>query len=528
MQIDTTTPMTLDASTPQAELERILASRCFRSRKALRKFLRYIVEESLAGNATHITQQNIAIKGLGRHKSFDDFDNPLVRVQAGRLRKQLEDYYATEGRFNPMRIELPVGSYRPVFHQHISVPTEPEHYLSQGPTVVCIPRNFVADDSIGWSFINRLTRDYVTALTQFSFCQVKFVDETPWQQVNWPEDAWLKYNADFALFFDLHAENKSYSLKCSLVHSHNSQIVWAHSFPLTAELATLTLIFKRIAHDTIGFERGIAQDYWVRQLLASGKPIAAHHQVVATYRQYGWNISLETFRTSLRTCEQRLEKFPHDVLALIIYADHCRAEYVLKYHEITSLYTRTAHTVDALLQLAPSNAYSHFFHAMYCLFMEDYDACRAALEQAQAINPLDTHLNILSGLCYMGLGDWKMGIQFIQDSINISPNHPDWYHIPVCLYHYHEGRYLTAMQEAKKIKLKHLWAPMLRAALYQFNNQPEKRSLEYQQLVKEYPDFSQKSQRLTQGFTKETNPIFQQLWSSIPSQPHEKSDDNGG
>lgn len=143
--------------------------------------------------------------------------------------------------------------------------------------------------------------------------------------------------------------------------------------------------------------------------------------------------------------------------------------------------------------------------------MEDYDACRAALEQAQAINPLDTHLNILTGLCYMGLDDWQTGIPFIQDSTTISPNHPDWYHIPVCLYHYHEGRYLTAMQEAKKIKLKHLWGPMLRAALYQFNNQPEKRSLEYQQLVKEYPDSAQKSQRLTQGFTKETNPIVQQL-----------------
>jgi hypothetical protein len=45
--------------------------------------------------------------------------------------------------------------------------------------------------------------------------------------------------------------------------------------------------------------------------------------------------------------------------------------------------------------------------------------------------------------------------------------------------------------------------------------------------VQEYPDFAQKSQRLTQGFTKETNPIFQQLWSSIPTQPHEKSDDDG-
>jgi hypothetical protein len=349
--------MEIDHTSIQSELARISVSRCFRSSKSLLRFLHYIVNETLDGNTHNLTQHAIAVQGLGKHDSFDEIDNPLVRVQAGRLRKQLADYYRTEGRFNDPCIELPVGSYQPIFHQHLSMAAKTTFCLSQGPTVVCIPRNFIADTTTGWSLISRMTRDYVIALIQFSFCQIKFADETPWQQANWPQDAWLNYNADFALFFDLHTEKQGYSLKCSLVHRQNNQIVWAHSFPLTAipsESATLTPIFKRIAHDTIGAERGIAQDYWVRQLLVAGNPIASHHQVVVAYRQYGWNISLETFRRSLRICEQRLEKFPHDVLALIIYADHCRAEYVLKYHEITSLYTSTAHTVDRIARQTPS------------------------------------------------------------------------------------------------------------------------------------------------------------------------------
>lgn len=521
--------MTFDTPTLQTELERILISRCFRSRRVLRKFLRYIVEESLAGNATQLTQTSIAIHGLGQHKSFDDLDNPLVRVQAGRLRKQLEDYYATEGRFDPIRIELPVGSYQPIFHQHLRVSEEPEQYLSQGPTVVCIPRNFIAADTVGWPFITSLTRDYVTAITPFVSCQVKFADETPWRQAKWPEDAWLKYDADFALFFDLHTDNKGYSLKCNLVHSHNSHIDWAHSFTLVntfPESSVINPIFKRIAHDTIGAERGIAQDYWVRQLLASGKPIASHHQVVVAARQYAWDISPANFRTSLCTCEQRLAKFPHDVAALISYADHCRVDYLLKYQQITPLYACTATVADTLLQLAPGNAYSHLFQAMSCLFKEDYDECLTALAQAQAINSLDTHLNILTGLIHLALGDWQTGMIFIQDSVAISPNHPDWYHIPMCIDHYHKGNYLAAMQEAKKVRLKHIWSTMLRTALYSFTKQPEKTAIEYHKLVDEHPDYVQEGQKLTQGFTQPTNQVFHQIWSNIPNQSPNKNDDN--
>lgn len=511
--------MSFDIPTLQAELERILISRCFRSRKVLQKFLRYIVEESLAGNAIHITQQNIAINGLDRHKSFDNIDNPLVRVQAGRLRKQLEDYYATEGRFNPIRIELPMGSYRPEFHQHISVPAEPEHYLSQGPSVVCLPRTFITDTTLGWSFISRVTRDYVIALTQFAHCQVKFADETPWQQTNWPQDAWLNYNADFALFFDLHAEKNGYDLKCSLVHRHNNQIVWAHSFALndsSPEPTTLHAIFKRIAHDTISTECGIAQDYWVRQLLASGAPIAPYHQVVVAFSQYARDVTHTNFCISLRACEQRLAQFPQDTLTLIIYANLCRADYLLKYHEITPLLPRLNAVVDTLLQVAPNNAYSYLFLAMLHLLTGNDDECLAALQQAQSINSLDTNLNLLIGLIHIGLEDWQTGIELIQDSITISINHPDWYHIPVCLYHYREGRYLAAMQEAKKVRIKHLWGPMLRTALDQFNDLHERRSLEYQQFVDEYPDFAQKGQTLAQGLPQETNHIVSQLLSKIP------------
>lgn len=209
--------MKIEASAIETELGRILQSHCFRPHKTLKKFLEYVVKQSLKDADANFTQQHIAVEALGKDSDFDPIYNPLIRVQAGRLRKQLEDYYATEGRFNPLRISLPNGSYQPVFTRHQTetsrspaLQEDADPGISQGPSIVCIPRSFAPDDVLSWPFITRLTRDYVTAITQFNYCQVMFSDETPWQQAHWPQDAWRKYGADFALFFDLHTDNTGY------------------------------------------------------------------------------------------------------------------------------------------------------------------------------------------------------------------------------------------------------------------------------------------------------------------------------
>lgn len=519
--------MEIDQPAVEAELERILASRCFRSRNVLRTFLGYIVRETLAGRQAGINQNSIVTHGLGKAVDMTAGDSTLVRVQAGRLRAQLQEYYTHEGRFNPIRIGLPLGSYIPLFqHQTNTAPqvladTEGLAFdQSLGPGIVCIPRNFVPDETIGWPFITHLARDYVAALSHFSFCQVMLADEPHWRTPQPSAALWSTYPADFVLFFDLHqhGDGTGYSLKCSLVHKLNQQIIWGHNFSVGDTYpapAVYQQVFKHIAHDTVGGERGLAQHYWIRQLLDSGKPVASHHQIVVTACQFSWDMCHESFRHAVRTCKQRLEQYPEDVPALIQFAHLCRGEYLLKYHEIEPFAPQVAQTAEKLLRLAPDNAYSHVFHAFLHLFQENHEACETALLQAQAINPLDTHLNSLTGLIYAGLGQWEKGAKFVQDCIAISPHYPDWYHAVLCVYYYQEGRYLVAMQEARKIRLKHLWGPMLRANLYQWGGKQDKSQQEYQHLIQEYPTYREDSDRLTHNLPKATQSVLQRMWSQV-------------
>jgi hypothetical protein len=98
------------------ELTRVLASHEFRTSKRSQDFLRYVVENTLAGHGDLLKERTIGIEVFGRSTSYDPSDDATVRVKAGEVRKRLGLYYSSEGARNPLRIELPSGTYVPEFH----------------------------------------------------------------------------------------------------------------------------------------------------------------------------------------------------------------------------------------------------------------------------------------------------------------------------------------------------------------------------------------------------------------------------
>jgi TolB-like protein len=97
------------------ELERTLASAEFGASDRLKGFLRYVVEETLAGRADLLKGYTIAVEVFGRDPAFDPQNDPVVRMEAGKLRRRLDLYYLDAGRADPIRIEIPKGSYVPTF-----------------------------------------------------------------------------------------------------------------------------------------------------------------------------------------------------------------------------------------------------------------------------------------------------------------------------------------------------------------------------------------------------------------------------
>lgn len=100
------------------ELQRLLESNTFSRSPRLRKMLHYIVKQALAGGGYLLTGYNLGVKLFDRDKSFEPALDPIVRVQASRLRNQLARYYAGEGYASTLRIDVPKGTYTPVISKH--------------------------------------------------------------------------------------------------------------------------------------------------------------------------------------------------------------------------------------------------------------------------------------------------------------------------------------------------------------------------------------------------------------------------
>ena len=108
------------------QLERILASEQFAGAARLSRFLRYIVERTCAGESAQLKEFVIGAEVFDRDHRFDPRLDSVVRVEAGRLRSRLVEYYARPGANDPVIIRVPRGGYVPVFElPAASSPAEP-------------------------------------------------------------------------------------------------------------------------------------------------------------------------------------------------------------------------------------------------------------------------------------------------------------------------------------------------------------------------------------------------------------------
>lgn len=85
-----------------------------------RRFLTYVIEETLQGRDYRIKAYTIALAVFDRNQNFDPLIDPIVRIEASRLRRAIEHYYLTAGRNDPVRIDMPKGSYVPKFSYRTS------------------------------------------------------------------------------------------------------------------------------------------------------------------------------------------------------------------------------------------------------------------------------------------------------------------------------------------------------------------------------------------------------------------------
>ena len=170
----------------QRQLTCILASSVFAHSHRQSRFLSYIVQATLAGGADRLSQRAIGIEVFDRPDSFDPVVDSIVRVEAGRLRSKLREYYDELGKSDRVFIELPKRSYAvrigkvPAdaarrYKSHVRVgPLEQIavegilESLQGAPTIAVLPFDSMSGDREQEYFADGITDDLITDLARFS------------------------------------------------------------------------------------------------------------------------------------------------------------------------------------------------------------------------------------------------------------------------------------------------------------------------------------------------------------------------
>jgi adenylate cyclase len=124
----------------KAYLRELLGQDAFSASERNRRFLSYVVQETLEGRADRIKAYNIALAAFDRTEDFDPLTDPIVRIEASRLRRSLEHYYLTAGQTDRIRIGIPKGSYAATFAYREEVIGEPPPAPVSSEVSIALPR----------------------------------------------------------------------------------------------------------------------------------------------------------------------------------------------------------------------------------------------------------------------------------------------------------------------------------------------------------------------------------------------------
>ena len=206
------------------ELNRILASKSFRQVDRLQHFLRFVVEETMAGRRDKLKEFPIGVEVFGKESSFDPRMDPIVRVQARRLRSRLERYYREEGQNDNVVIELPKGGYAPTF-QHLES-AAPRRSLASAlvsrNTVVVRPFEDHSPASDQDHFCRGLGEEIIHTLSK-----VEVIRLVAWDRTHEPQEVASRLNAAMIVTGSVRKSRDTLRVTIHLIDAATGSYMWS-------------------------------------------------------------------------------------------------------------------------------------------------------------------------------------------------------------------------------------------------------------------------------------------------------------
>lgn len=499
----------------RAQLERVASSAEFAGAGRAQRFLRFLVEESLAGRAGQLKEYTIAVQVFDRGADFDPTTNPAVRVEASRLRRRLEHYYLTEGRTDPLLLEIPRGTYAPVFRLQADVlhlgedlaeavqaetGTSDEALrvgLPGGPAIAVLPFENLGDagDAL---LCDGITVEIISALARFREFHV-LGRNTVFRHRGVKDATTLRraLGVDYVLEGSLRREATRLRLNAQLLEASSGVVQWTEQYERDESIASLFEIQDEIANHVVST---LAQPHGViaRPQLGAArrKPPEKRdtYDCLLLFYDYAANHTPAKHATVRAALEREASVAP-DVSSVwaalsIVHTDMWRFGFNAggerdDAREQGLEEARTAVRLDPMDPLA--------YHALFLaqFVRGDLKGFREAADRALKLNPNNTDILADYGLHLVLGGEAARGIVLLKVSLSLNPEPPEWYWFPFFLWHFERGEFDAALDVALRAHTEEFyWTHLLHAVAYAAVGLRAEAEAAGKRLLEFYPEFA--------------------------------------
>ena len=457
----------------RAHLARMLRAEKFEASERNRRFLNYVVEEALAGRANRIKAYSIATVALGRGDDFDPQIDPIVRIEAHRLRRALAYYYMTDGKGDEIRIDIPKGSYVPAFQRvHAGEGDAPvvERHVEQqarpsnnAPKILVTPFEVEGDQAAFPNLTRGFTRQVVAGLTRFSDLTVLGTDTTfSYESISQSEREAVEQQVDFVVTGGCAITDGRLSVETLLVETRSKQVVWGENFERELRPENIVGVRDEVANCVV---RALAQSYGVifsrKAREVEGRPPEElrSYECVVRFHQY-WRTFDRAMHAEVRACLEKTivrdHEYPEAFACLSqVCSDAYRFNFVPE-PEHAGMLARSIDLAQRAITLAPRSSRGHHALAMAYWFSGDVRSSLGEFNTALGLNPNATEVMAELGQRYAVLADWEKAVPLLEESYRRNPAQPGTYRIGLFLYHFAHDRYADALSEARKVNAPHL------------------------------------------------------------------------
>ena len=494
----------------RAQLDRILGHREFQATDKMRDFLRFVVEEKLAGRAHRLKGYTIATRVFGRGENFDPAHDPIVRIQAGRLRRALERYYLVAGGRDPVFIDIPKGRYIPQFSAQPadvrgSRPGAPAGDAARplaGPSVAVLPLDNLTEDPEQRFFAVGLAEDLITELGRFQDITVVSCQRAPSDGVtpSDPVELGRSIGARFVLRGSVRRDPETVKVAMQLTDARTVRQVWADDYSHSADASCLIATQEQIAQSVVA---AIASEYGIiaRRLSAESrkKPPAELDTYEAMLRYYSHQVapSPESAATCFPALQRAVEREPEygpvwSALATL----HCQ------------MYTFDVPGFDRPLDTAleqarkgvfldPGSQLGRLILAYASYLADDSESFLQESETAMALNPNSPYTVGAIGYCHALRGELDRGLPMLDRAIALNPCHPAWFHSGYIVDHLLRHDYETALAESRKhLPFMSFWNDVMLAATLGKLGQADEAQPHVGRITKDKPGFAARAREL--------------------------------